>query len=57
MFKDPRWNPGYEYRTVGECWRTGRPFLSPKAWNNQKWGPPIYATCSCCGDPHGGRRR
>jgi hypothetical protein len=43
---------GYEYRAVGYCPRTGRPFLSPIAWNPPSWSdsphkPPIYSSCLC----------
>lgn len=53
MRHDPRWNPGYEYRTVGQCPKTGRPYLSPKAWNTTRWGPPIHVSCACCGSSGG----
>lgn len=39
---------GYEYRIVGYCARTKRPFVTPIAWSHRQNPRRIYATCICC---------
>jgi hypothetical protein len=39
---------GYEYRVVGHCARTGRPFVTPIVWSHRQNPRRIYATCLCC---------